>query len=137
MPPNAMGMTPTKALQDAIATEEKVDPDDSVLTQEPPQTVFKGNVKFRIQTSSDNSKEVLKSIKKGDVIQKGGGHDEIIWDRHYKDQIEEARTKFYELVNKGYKPFLRKKDGTLFTRQMTAFDPNAEEIIMVSPTVPG
>ena len=62
-----------------------------------------------------------------------GGHDRIVWDRRYMDQIEEARKKFYELLDQKWLAFLTRADGSLQDRQITRFDPNAEEIVMVAP----
>jgi len=97
---------------------------------ETPKTIpktFKGEIKYL--ATVELSKEIT-----GNGI---GGHDRIIWDRRFRDQIGDARDKFQELVRRGFTPYLVKKDGTKHNRPIDEFDPDAEEIIMVAPTAAG
>ena len=125
---------PTPALKAAIE-EEKVESDqaeeadrqfDSKKPRTEPKT-FKGEIKYLATV------ELSKKITGNGI----GGHDRIIWDRRYRDQIGEARDKFNELVRLGFTPYLTRKDGTKANRPMDEFDPDAEEVIMVAPTAAG
>lgn len=66
-----------------------------------------------------------------------GGDDRIIWDRRYRDQVEEARDKFHQLIKLGYKAFLVKQGGKKCNELVTEFLPEYEELLMVSPVVAG
>ncbi len=137
------GLSATPALRDAIKEEafenSKINPDDTPVTSEPPLRKKTGLVDIKILGSKATSEILFKklNIKAGKILQQGGGHDHIVWDRHYADQIREAREKFYALLDQGYTAHLMKEDGQPCNRQMTKFDPNAEEIIMVAPTTQG
>ena len=134
-----LGVQPTQSLQTAVAEHESelknFNPDQTPIKNEPPQWKTTGNLDIKILTSASTSKELMKKldIKKGKIAQQGGGHDRIVWDRHFADQIHEAKKKFYQLLDDGYKAFLTREDGTPCSRAMTAFDPNAEEIVMIAP----
>ena len=65
------------------------------------------------------------------------GDDRIVWDRRFKDQIEEAKKQFQELIKLGYLAFLVKSDGKKSDRQIFKFDPDLEEVIMLPAIVGG
>jgi hypothetical protein len=66
-----------------------------------------------------------------------GGDDLIVWDRRYRDQIEQAKDKFYQLIKKGFKAFVVSEKGQRTNRQLFQFDPDAEEIAMIAPQAAG
>lgn len=102
--------------------------DSAVLEPEPkPKKTWKGQIRFLC--SSDISKRITGNGT--------GGDDRIVWDRRFKDQMDEARAKFNELVGLGYKAYLVKKDGKKSNEQLLEFLPEAEEVIMVPPTAAG
>lgn len=135
------GLMPTPAFAAAIKEflleQNCINIDDSPITEEQPLRNPKGPLHLKILNNSLMSQKIIEGIKFGNVLQKGGGHDHIVWDRHYADQIREAREKFYALIEQGYTAHLMKEDGNPCNRQMTKFNPNAEEIIMVAPTRAG
>lgn len=141
MSQSIVGLQPTPALASAIKEEalenSKENLDETPVTNEPPLRKNSGILSLKILNNSEMSKKIIESVQKGDVLMQGGGHDHIVWDRHYADQIREAREKFYALLEQGYTAHLMKEDGQPTNRQMTKFDPNAEEIIMVAPTTQG
>lgn len=132
-PLNAFQTAPTPALKEAIAEEAAEDAQAAEAEQKflkgeksIPKS-FKGEIKYL--ATVELSKEIT-----GNGI---GGHDRIIWDRRYRDQIGDARDKFNELVRRGFTPYLVRKDGSKANRPLDEFDPDAEEIIMVAPTAAG
>lgn len=137
----ASGVSVSPTLSDAIKEEENriaanAGYDDSPITKEQPQTKFTGRFGIKILSNSKLSSEFIKGIKVGEVLLKGGGHDRVVWDRHYADQIKEAREKFYALLDQGYTAFEVRPDGST-GRQIMKFAPDLEEVIMVVPTRPG
>ena len=84
--------------------------------------------RIRFLCTTEQSKEIT-----GNGI---GGHDRIIWDKRYEDQIEEARDKFYELLDKGWMAFLTMGNGEKGKR-IFEFDYKYEEILMTTPVVGG
>jgi len=59
------------------------------------------------------------------------GDTKLIWDRRNADEVDNARRSFDDLRKKGYLAFrVTGKDGEK-GEQMTAFDPEAERMIMV------
>lgn len=124
---------PTPALKEAIAEEAAEDAAAAVAERKAERgekTVpksFGGEIKYLATV------ELSKKITGNGI----GGHDRIIWDRRYRDQIGEAREKFNELVRLGFTPYLTRKDGTKANSPLVEFDPDAEEIIMVAPTAAG
>lgn len=126
-PLSAFQTSPTPALKKAIADEAAED-------AKPAEKSFKGEIKYLATV------ELSKKITGNGI----GGHDRIIWDRRYRDQMGEAREKFNELVGLGFIPYLVKKNGEKYNRPLEKdsrgryeFDPDAEEIIMVAPTAAG
>lgn len=113
-----LGATPTPALKEAINAPE---PKSYKPTY--------GELVLKVLTSPDSSKKVSNYITTGKVIQDGGGHDLIVWDRHYADQIAEAREKFFSLLDQGYHAFTVTEDGKP-KKKLTRFDPTLEEIFM-------
>ena len=105
------------------------DEDDSPVLEEVELVKSDGVGKIRFLTTSSFSKAITGNGVDGD--------DRIVWDRRFLDQIKEARTKFYELIKKGFLAFLIGKDGQKSNRRMCKFDPNAEEILMVPPIAGG
>jgi hypothetical protein len=90
---------------------------------EPPLTKTEGVGRIWFLTDVKNSKEVT-----GNGID---GHDTIVWDRRYKDQIEQAREKFYQLLDKGWIAFVVDDNGKPKHR-IGQFEPTAEEVIMMT-----
>lgn len=64
-------------------------------------------------------------------IMNQNGDDRLTWNRRFKDQIEEAKKKFYEFIGKGYVAYKVGPDGKE-GRRVTRFDPTAEEILIKS-----
>ena len=125
---DALLPNPTPALKEAIAAG------DDFSIKDPPLKPHQGRIRYL--ATPELSKEIT-----GNGI---GGHDRILWDRRYRDQIGEARDKFHELCRRGFVPHLVKKNGEAFNRAMEkdetgqyVFDPEAEEIIMIAPTAAG
>lgn len=112
-------------IQENAAEEAKVNPDEVPVTVEPPQLKASGLGVIQYQCTKEQSLEIT-----GNGI---GGHDRINWDRRYADQVQEARDKFYELLEKGWKAFLTREDGSATNKRLFKFVPDAEEIIMVAP----
>jgi hypothetical protein len=65
------------------------------------------------------------------------GDDRLTWDRRFLNQIHEARKKFYELLDKGYKAYSVTRNGRRSEEIMLRFDPNAEEVIFSPMSVGG
>jgi len=119
------GMRLTPAFQAALA-EQRSEPDaEPPLMEEPPLRQTSGIGCISFQADKALSKKIT-----GNGI---GGHDRIVWDRHFADQIREARDKFYELLKLGFKAHLVREDGKPCNRVLEKFDPNAEEIVMIAP----
>jgi hypothetical protein len=71
------------------------------------------------------------------------GDDRLVWDRRNKDEVEEAKVKFEEYVEKGYKAYVCRRDGSKGS-QIDSFDALLQEVIMekgqvvmVPKTMPG
>ena len=110
-----IGLKPTTAMKEAIAEPDAPkDPNIGVM---------------RFLCSDATSKQIT---GKGE-----GGDDRIIWDRRFLDSIKEARERFYELLDKGYKAFSVLADGKRSRRQVFEFSPDLEEIILVAPVAAG
>jgi hypothetical protein len=59
------------------------------------------------------------------------GDTKLLWDRRNPDEVENARRSFDDLRKKGYLAFrVTGTDGEK-GEQMTAFDPEAERMIMI------
>ena len=65
------------------------------------------------------------------------GDDRLMWDRRFLDQIQGARQKFSELLDKRYMAFRVHNNGKRSEELMLRFDPNAEEVIFVAPVTSG
>ena len=61
------------------------------------------------------------------------GDDRIVWDKDNGPEALEAKQKFGELIGKGYKAFSVDQNGKR-KRQITEFDVEAEEILMIPKT---
>lgn len=64
------------------------------------------------------------------------GHTKHIWDADKPEEVVAARELFNSLTKKRYRAFHVKKDGEE-GKQMDAFDPEAEKMILVPPVVAG
>lgn len=64
------------------------------------------------------------------------GDDRIIWDMNNGREAKEAKSKFVELLKKGYKAYSVDAKGKK-NRRIEEFDVEAEEILMVPPTAKG
>lgn len=82
-----------------------------LISREPKQTLFEGCGSLHILSKN--------------------GDDRIVWDRRFKDQIEQAKQKFYEMLDKGYIAYVVGPDGKE-GRRITRFNPDAEEILIKS-----
>lgn len=109
-----LGLKPTKALNETV-NEPQPRPDPNI-----------GVIRFLC------SNQVSKEITGNGV----GGDDRIIWDRRFLDSIKEARSKFYKLLDQGFKAFMV-KSGKRSRRQIFEFDPDIEEVVMVAPVIGG
>ena len=65
----------------------------------------------------------------------GSGDTKVIWDPKNDDEVEAAEEQFDTLIEKGFKAYSVKKDGTK-GRLTKKFDPEAGKIIMV-PSMQG
>ena len=124
----------TPAFKEALEEEKKRSKrEDAYL---PPNTV----VEEQPLTREDGEILIKFTCTKEMSLKMGGsgvgGDDRLTWSRRYKDQVEEARKKFYEFIDKGWLAFLTLADGTKGVRT-TKFVPNAEEILMVAPVSAG
>lgn len=112
-------MKPTKALQDIIDLDE--------TDVGPPPNPNGGRITF-----TASAKLSL------DITGHGrGGDDAIVWDRRYRDQVEQARDKFYSMLKRGFLAFVVSEDGKSTNRQLFDFDPMLEEILMTAPVAGG
>ena len=57
------------------------------------------------------------------------GDDRLVWDRRDPDQVAEAKIKFQEYMDKGYKAFVCRRDGSKGS-QIESFDALLQEVIM-------
>lgn len=64
------------------------------------------------------------------------GDDRITWDKDNGRQAKEAKSKFLEFIKKGYKAYSVDIEGQK-NRPIEEFDVDAEEILMIPPTVKG
>ena len=64
------------------------------------------------------------------------GDDRLVWDRENGREAMEAKKKFVDLIKKGYKAY-SVDDGGKKKAKIEEFDVDAEEILMVPPTVKG
>lgn len=120
----------TNIIKETLDEEAKDVGGDMPVMEEVPLHRHEGMGRISFLCTSAVSKEIT-----GNGI---GGHDHIVWDRRFRDSMNEAREKFYELLGKGYKAFAVKTDGTPHKgRELRRFDPNIEEIVMVAPSAAG
>jgi hypothetical protein len=64
------------------------------------------------------------------------GDTKVIFDKNVPEEVEAAEAQFAALIEKGFKAFLVKKDGTP-GRQIKTFNPTAERYIFVPALVGG
>ena len=64
------------------------------------------------------------------------GDERLVWDMNNGREAKEAKKKFLDYINKGYKAYSVDTEGTK-NRRISEFDVEAEEILMVPPTVKG
>ena len=64
------------------------------------------------------------------------GDDRIVWDKENGNQAKEAKAKFNELIKKDYKAYSVDSHGKKHAK-ISEFDLDAEEILMIPPTVKG
>jgi len=64
------------------------------------------------------------------------GDDRITWDKDNLANIKKAKDEFEKLLEKGYQAFSVGRNGQKNV-QITEFDVDAEEIIMIPPTAKG
>jgi len=77
-----------------------------------------------------------KVLKRTMKILSQSGDDRIVWDSEDGREAKEAKKKFVELLEKGYKAYSVDLNGQK-NRRITEFDVEAEEILMVPPTAKG
>jgi hypothetical protein len=66
------------------------------------------------------------------------GDDKLTWDHNDDLQTKKARTRFAELLEKGFRAYISKDiAGSLKGERITEFDPTAERLIMVPPMAGG
>ena len=75
-------------------------------------------------------------LKRTMKILSQSGDDRIVWDSDNGQEAKEAKKKFAELLNKGYKAYSVDVQGKR-NRRIEEFDVEAEEILMVPPTAKG
>jgi len=94
----------------------------------------------RMEKWSSSYEEVVvkatKVLKRTMKILSQSGDDRIVWDCEDSKEAIEARSKFYELLEKGYKAYSVDVSGRK-NRRITEFDVEAEEILMVPKTAKG
>ena len=78
-------------------------------------------------------KEIAKSVMK---ILSPKGDERLVWDQDNGPEAKEAKSKFKELIKKGYSAFSVDHESKK-NRKITEFDVEAEEILMVPATVKG
>lgn len=71
------------------------------------------------------------------------GDDRLVWDRRNQKEVQEAKEKFREYVEKGYRAYMCRRDGSKGS-QIDSFDALLQEVIMekgqvvmVPKTMPG
>jgi hypothetical protein len=64
------------------------------------------------------------------------GDERLVWDMNNGKEAKEAKKKFLDYINKGYKAYSVDAEGGK-NRRIEEFDVDAEEILMVPPTVKG
>jgi len=64
------------------------------------------------------------------------GDDRIVWDKENGPEAKQAKNKFNELIDKGYKAYSVNKNSKK-NRKISEFDIDAEEILMIPETVRG
>jgi hypothetical protein len=64
-------------------------------------------------------------------IMSANGDDRIAWDPDDAKQVTKARTRFSELVAKGFRMFLMDPTGKKTGKQIDEFDPSAGAILAV------
>ena len=64
------------------------------------------------------------------------GDDRLVWDKEKGREAKEAKNRFNELIDKGYKAYSVKQDGDK-NRRITEFDVDAEELLLIPETVKG
>jgi hypothetical protein len=57
------------------------------------------------------------------------GDDRLVWDRRNADEVQEAKIKFDEYIEKGYRAYVCRRDGTKGS-QIESFDALLQEVIM-------
>lgn len=84
---------------------------------------------FVIKARPHGGRHVLKILSQN-------GDDRIIWDKENGKQAKEAKVRFEELLKKSYKAYSIDSRGRK-NRRVEEFDVDAEQILMVPPTVRG
>lgn len=94
-----------------------------------PMERFNPNLEEVIIKAKKVSKKVLKILcEKGD--------ERLVWDKENGREALEAKAKFVEFMKKNYKAYSVDSKGKK-NRRIEEFDVDAEEILMVPPTVKG
>lgn len=64
------------------------------------------------------------------------GDERLVWDKEDGRQAMECKSKFKELIDKGYSAYTTTESGKRKSR-ITEFDVDAQEVLMIPPTVKG
>jgi len=64
------------------------------------------------------------------------GDERLVWDMNNGREAKEAKKKFLDYISKGYKAYSVDAEGRK-NRRIEEYDVEAEEILMVPPTVKG
>ena len=57
------------------------------------------------------------------------GDDRLVWDRRNQGEVEEAKAKFQDYMDKGYKAYVCRRDGKKGSK-LDSFDALLQEVIM-------
>ena len=80
--------------------------------------------------------KAIKATKKVMKILDETGDTRLTWDKENGKEAKEAKAKFEELIGKGWKAYSVTATGQK-KRNIEEFDVDAQEILMISPTVKG
>ena len=88
--------------------------------------------------STDSATDVLPGVSPAKTmhVMDGGGDSQIRWNPDNAGEVEAARAHFTALRAKRYLGFRMSASGSKGT-QLDSFDPDAERILMVPPSVGG
>jgi len=94
-----------------------------------PMEKFRPNLEEVIVKATKFGKGILKILTEQ-------GDERLVWDKERGQEAKEAKKKFLEFLQKGYKAYSVDVNGKK-NRKIEEFDVDAEEILMIPPTAKG